>query len=160
MTRHSWSFRVRGLTIAFAATAAVFAGCDRPMGSTAPSTSGAGLPTAAWPPAEADTLAMLKMALDSWVFGDSLDKWKADHPDVTFNDIPCILRDKVLLRYEVGAARAKEDVSQKGHKLGGTEYAVALVFSSRAGTELKESRVYQVFRVKDTNSWTVTGMSK
>jgi hypothetical protein len=75
----------------------------------------------------------LKMALDSWVFGDDGATFEKDHPEVKFLDSKL---DK-LMKYELGAGRKFQ---------GGHEFAVVLIFEGKTGREIKESRSYWVTR--------------
>jgi hypothetical protein len=57
---------------------------------------------------EADARAVLKAALDSWAFGDTLEKFEQNHPGVQFFDTNRITR-KRLAGYELGTVR-KDDI--------------------------------------------------
>ena len=65
---------VAGLTVA------CFGGCDR-------STPGNGSQSPQSPSTEEMARANLKIGLDSWVFGDSREKFSADHKDIKFLDV-------------------------------------------------------------------------
>ncbi len=96
-------------------------------------------------------LQKLKAGLDSWVFGDSPDRFKKSHPDILFPDADWLTRT-VLLRYEIGPVRTVKN--------GRVEVAVTLVFQSRAGTEIKQSKTYTVSppnEKSDDTVWTVFG---
>jgi hypothetical protein len=67
---------------------------------------------------EADARAVLKAALDSWAFGDSLEKYEKDHPGVHFFDTNWITK-KRLAKYELGNVR-KDDI--------GFEFLATLIF--------------------------------
>lgn len=85
----------------------------------------------------------LKEALDSWVFGDDPELFRIKHPDVNFSDMDWGVRT-VLLRYEITSARKCKTYSKPGEDR--FEFSVVLSFQSRAGTELKQSKKYEVSR--------------
>lgn len=77
---------------------------------------------------------VLKKALDSWVLGDSLPKFNETHADIEVVELgTSAWRDgQLLLRYEIGPFRE----GTTNHKVN---FAVTLVFQSRAGTEIKSA---------------------
>ena len=96
---------------------------------------------------EADARAVLKATLDSWVFGDTLEKFEQDHPGIHFFDTSRITK-KMIGRYEIGNAR----------KEGRTfEFLVTLTFKEDAG-DVNRSGSYLV--LKDATGWSITGGAK
>lgn len=87
----------------------------------------------------------LKVALDSWVFGDDDTKLKRDHPEIKFLDTDFIQGHK-LLKYDLGAGRTFE--------MAGFEFAVALSFASTAGTEIKETRPFWISK-DEAGKWVI-----
>ena len=97
---------------------------------------------------EAQARAKLRLALDSWVFGDSITRFEAAHPDIHFGDYDWVLT-KVLQRYEMGAARPYGS---------GYEISVILTFESQAGTEIRRTAKYTVLPPAGPGSkWTILG---
>jgi hypothetical protein len=92
---------------------------------------------------EAEARAILKAALDSWAFGDTLEKFEKDHPGVQFFDTNWITR-KRLGRYEIGNVR-KDGIT--------FEFLVTQTFQEDAGVASK-SRDYHVTR--DADGWVIT----
>lgn len=96
---------------------------------------------------EAQAKDKLKIALDSWVFGDSREKFEKDHPDIYFQ--PSKTRDLYKpLRYEVQAARKSGKAAY--------EFSVLLEFQSKAGTEIKETVKYEVDAHGTGGKWDIT----
>ena len=112
---------------------------------TAPSPA-APAPVAAKLSGEAEAKAKLKLALDSWVFGDTLEKFQKDHPDIMVG-VRLHSLDK-LTRYEIGAGREKSPTS--------FEFAVTHVFESKAGTDIKHSGTVTVAKLSD--KWFIQGL--
>lgn len=102
---------------------------------------------------ESQAKQVLKAALDSWIFGDTLDQFEKKHPGYNFIEPKWSISQVVLLRYEIGLGRA-EGPSDMPPGVKGYEFAVVLVFQSQAGMEIKENRRYAV-RTKDDKAWTV-----
>lgn len=92
---------------------------------------------------EAEARAILKAALDSWAFGDTLEKFEKDHPGVQFFDTNWITK-KRLGRYELGNVR-KDGIT--------FEFLVTLIFREDAG-DVTKSGDYHV--TKDADGWVIT----
>jgi hypothetical protein len=92
---------------------------------------------------EAEAQAVLKAALDSWAFGDTLEKFEKDHPGVQFFDTNWITK-KRLGKYEIGNVR----------KDGMTfEFLVTLTFREDT-SDVTKSGDYHVTR--DAAGWVIT----
>lgn len=92
---------------------------------------------------EAEARAVLKSALDSWAFGDTLENFEKDHPGVSFFDTNWITK-KRLGRYEIGNVR-KDGIT--------FEFLVTLTFREDAG-DVTKSGDYHV--TKDADGWVIT----
>lgn len=92
---------------------------------------------------EAEAQAILKVALDSWAFGDTLEKFEKDHPGIQFFDTNWITK-KRLGRYEIGNVR-KDGIT--------FEFLVTLTFREDAG-DVTKSGDYHV--TKDADGWVIT----
>jgi hypothetical protein len=92
---------------------------------------------------EAEARAILKAALDSWAFGDTLEKFEKDHPGVQFFDTNWITK-KRLGRYEIGNMR-KDGIT--------FEFLVTLIFREDADDVTKNGD-YHV--TKDADGWVIT----
>ena len=103
-------------------------------------------PAAAKPSGEAEAKEKLKLALDSWVFGDTLEKFHKDHPDIRVG-VRLHSLDK-LTRYDIGTGRERSPTSY--------EFTVTHVFESRAGTDIKRSGTVTVAKLSD--KWFVQGL--
>ncbi len=95
--------------------------------------------------------AKLKEVLDAWVFGDSFETFKKDHPDVIFVD-PEFIGNKVLMRYEITASRPLGTL--------GYEFAITKVYQSVGGTEIKQSIKYSILHSKSNNNWLISESEK
>jgi hypothetical protein len=93
---------------------------------------------------EAEAKAVLKGALDSWAFGDSLKKYEKEHPGVTFFDGARVTKKK-LGRYEFGATRSDGTTF---------DFLVTLVLKEDSG-DVSRSGSYLV--VKTPDGWAITG---
>lgn len=82
---------------------------------------------------------VLTKTLDCWVLGDSLSDFKAKHEDIDVVELGVSnwSDGNVLQRYEIGPFRTlrKEDIEVKQI----VDFAVTLVFQSKAGTEIKNA---------------------
>ncbi len=97
-------------------------------------------------PDESEAKEKLKTVLDSWVFGDSREKLKADHPGINFIDLAYTFDRPVLQKYDIASGR-----KDPKHPDAGTafEFPVVLTLQSRAGIEIKKQHIFSV-RIKDT----------
>ena len=107
-------------------------------------------------PTEQDSLKILKASLDSWVFGDSPEKFAAEHPILVAYDAVDFLRRSVLLRYDIVASRNKCGDNKK--ECIRFEHSVVLTFTSKGGQEIKKSSVYSVSKIGD--KWVIRGSEK
>jgi hypothetical protein len=115
-------------------------------GVVATSMDGADEKTGTKQKTEADAKAILKVGLDSWIFGDTQAKFEKNHPDISFGDFDWTAGD-VLMKYEFGPSREKD----KSY-----EFSVILIFQSKAGTEIKKTKKYRVFPPReDSPQWIV-----
>ena len=96
---------------------------------------------------EVEARAVLKTALDSWVFGDTLEMFEKHHPGISFFDTSRITK-KMIGRYDIGTVR----------KEGRTfEFLVTLTFKEESG-DVNRSGSYLV--LKDAEGWSITGGAK
>lgn len=96
---------------------------------------------------EGEARSVLKSALDSWAFGDPIEKFEKGHPGVQFFDTNWITK-KRLGRYEIGSVR----------KDGMTfEFIVTLTFREDSG-DVTKSGDYHV--TKDAEGWVITAGSR
>ena len=79
---------------------------------------------------------VLKRTLDCWILGDSLSQFKEEHDDVDVWESGVFdwSEGNTLLRYEIGAFRGIKNLEDIY-----TNFAVTLVFQSKAGTEIKNA---------------------
>jgi len=128
----------------------ILAGCNNNPSSKP--TAGTGKKTAEAPAdpgtktpmgTEAEARTILKAALDSWAFGDTLEKFEKDHAGVQFFDTNWITK-KRLGRYEIGNVR-KDGVT--------FDFLVTLTFREDAG-DMTKSSDYHV--TKDADGWVIT----
>lgn len=113
--------------------------------------------------AEEEARSKLKFCLDSWVFGDSDETFKQAHKGIAFFDFGYVIRDVVLLRYEIGISRPTSEMALDGKtKLEGYDFVVTLVLSAKNGSELKQGRRYSVRYLQrgDQGIWHVQGYKK
>lgn len=102
-----------------------------------------------------DATKALKSALDSWVFGDSLAIFKEKHPDIEFLDLKDILRENILLRYEIVGTRQQScEYDNKNYNHQGFEFSTIMSFSGRNGKEIKQRHIYSVC---NRGGWVVFG---
>jgi hypothetical protein len=92
---------------------------------------------------EAEARSVLKAALDSWAFGDPIEKFEKAHPGVSFFDTNWITK-KRLGRYEIGNVR-KDGIT--------FEFLVTLTFREDSG-DVTKSNDYHV--TKDADGWVIT----
>lgn len=92
---------------------------------------------------EAEARAVLKSALDSWSFGDTLEKFEKDHPGISFFDTNWITK-KRLGRYDIGNVR-KDGIT--------FEFLVTLTLREDAG-DVTKGCDYHV--TKDADGWMIT----
>jgi hypothetical protein len=92
---------------------------------------------------EAEARTVLKAALDSWAFGDTLEKFEKNHRGVQFFDTSWITK-KRLTRYDIGNVR-KDGIT--------FEFLVTLTFQEDAG-DVTKSGDYHV--TKDADGWVIT----
>lgn len=88
---------------------------------------------------------ILRMALDSWVFGDKRQDFLDKHPEMSSITLYRWISGAVLLRYEIKSQRR----AGSHH-----DFAVTLVFQSRARTELFESKMFIVVK-NDDGKWQI-----
>lgn len=93
---------------------------------------------------EAEAKAALKKALDSWAFGDSLEKFEKDNPGITFFDGSRVAQ-KPLGRYQFGTSR----IDGKSF-----DFLVTLVLKEENG-DVTRSANYMV--VNDGKKWAIIG---
>jgi len=93
---------------------------------------------------EGEARAILKAALDSWAFGDSVEKFEKDHPGVKFFDTSRSI-DRMIGKYDIGTVR------RDGQTF---EFLVTLTFRAEGG-DVNKSGSYVV--VKDGTTWTIMG---
>ncbi len=142
-------------TVAFIFIVLPLIGCEDGAGPPAtPSAPPAATPQTA---PDAEALSKLKTSLDSWTFADSPDKFTQDHPDIWFVVVSDTLRQKKLLRYEIGASRPLDSKFTTGEPMHGFEYAVTLVFQTKGGQEAKSRFRFNVHMKRDNDGWTVMG---
>jgi hypothetical protein len=96
---------------------------------------------------EDEARSVLKAALDSWAFGDPIEKYENAHPGVSFFDTNWITK-KRLGRYEIG------NVRQDGMTF---EFLVTLTFREDSG-DVTKSGDYHV--TKDADGWVITAGSR
>lgn len=98
----------------------------------------------ATPSKQPDELARekLKIALDSWSFGDNFQKFEADHPDIEFMDLKTAFSNTYpkISSYEIKNSRPREF-----DKKPGFEFMVILHVNSSSGMEIKVDRSYIVY---------------
>ena len=94
---------------------------------------------------EEEARKQLKAALDSWVFGDSHERFNKNNPQISVFTLPGYNYEK-LLRYEIGATRATST---------GFEFALILIYESKAGTEIKKGCNCTVSLMSD--KWWIAG---
>jgi hypothetical protein len=92
---------------------------------------------------EAEARAVLKSALDSWAFGDTLEKFEKNHPGISFFDTNWITK-KRLGRYEIGNVR-KDGIT--------FEFLVTFTFREETG-DVTKGGDYHV--TKDADGWMIT----
>jgi hypothetical protein len=92
---------------------------------------------------EDEARSVLKAALDSWAFGDPIEKFEKAHPGVSFFDTNWITK-KRLGRYEIGNVR-KDGIT--------FEFLVTLTFREDSG-DVTKSNDYHV--TKDADGWVIT----
>lgn len=93
----------------------------------------------------AEAGAILKLALDSWTFGDSREKFEQANPTIDFGDVSRWYDDTgELLRYEILNGRATQDA----HNEIICETNVNLTFSGANGQEIKKGRRYKILKMK------------
>lgn len=92
---------------------------------------------------EGEARSVLKAALDSWAFGDPIEKFEKGNPGVQFFDTNWIAK-KRLGRYEIG------NVRQDGMTF---EFLVTLTFREDSG-DVAKSHDYHV--TKDAEGWVIT----
>lgn len=109
-----------------------------PKGATAATTKSSKYGT------EAEAKAALKRALDSWAFGDSLEKFEKDNPGISFFDGTRITK-KQLGRYQFGGSRNDGKMF---------DFLVTLVLKEDNG-DVTRSASYMV--MKDGKKWAITG---
>jgi predicted Zn finger-like uncharacterized protein len=97
-------------------------------------------------PTEEEARSKLKLALNSWVFGDSPEKFRTDHPTIRLG-VRLHGLDK-LARYDIGAAR---------QTALGYEFAVTHVFENKAGQEIRRSGKVAVARFEG-DQWFIQGL--
>ena len=93
---------------------------------------------------EVEAKAVLKAALDSWAFGDPLEKYEREHPGVTFFDTTRITK-KQLGRYEFGSSRSD------GKSF---DFLVTLVLKEEKGDTARSA---SYLLVKTPDGWAITG---
>jgi hypothetical protein len=140
---------VRTLSVVFVLFSSILAGCSKDPSSkpgeekaqqTKDATHSAKNKSSG---SEAEARAVLKAALDSWAFGDPIEKFEKAHPGVSFFDTNWITK-KQLGRYEIGNMR----------KNGITfEFLVSLTFREDSG-DVARSSDYHV--TKDAEGWMIT----
>lgn len=110
---------------------------------------------------EAEAREILKTALDSWRFGDSIEKLERNHPQVAIRIIHFPRHfftefGATLLKYEITGGR-KIDL-KKSHLEANAyrfEFTVILTGTTERGAELKNERLYRVFRGWRERSWVI-----
>ena len=109
---------------------------------------------------EAQAKEKLKVALDSWTFGDTIEKFEKDHPEIILHDerlqiLPFGLNAPVkLIRYEIGAGRSAKNITEKYEST--YEFAVAMTVQNAKVGEAAKSITYKVGKFKD-GKWAVLG---
>lgn len=112
---------------------------------------------------EAEAREKLKMALDSWTFGDEIKAFEKDHPHIKLIDerihiLPFGLdRPVKLIRYEIGAVRKAKNITDKYEFE--YEFAVAMTVQNANVGAAPRSGTYQVGKLKD-GKWVVFGEAK
>ena len=124
----------------------VLAGCDRNAGTNAEKAAKTAIQPKDAVPDEAEAKEKLKTVLDSWVFGDSREKLKADHPSINFIDLAYTFDRPVLQKYDIASGRKDLKYPDAGTAF---EFPVVLTLQSRAGTEIKKQHNFLV-RIKDS----------
>jgi hypothetical protein len=125
-------------------------GCGKPEGPSSPSTHGSTNPSRL---DQATSKEKLKIALDSWIFGDEPAGFREKHPDVTFLNTGYDLTPPVLQKYEIGEGRRREDTTGGG--VQGYEFPVVLTLEGQGGSSVTKREVYSV-RTQDNREWTVS----
>ncbi len=145
---------VRIVSVIIVSFSFVLAGCSNNPASKPTAETGKTPPKAPADPSkktamgtEAEARAILKAALDSWAFGDTLEKFEKDHPGVQFFDTNWITK-KRLGRYDIGNMR-KDGIT--------FEFLVTQTFREDAG-DVTKSGDYHV--TKDADGWVITAGSR
>jgi hypothetical protein len=104
----------------------------------------------------------LRIALESWQFGDSEESLKQKHPEIDrFSNFGAIMEyvpyKPKLQRFEITSGRsfAKNDAPS----LKFYEFNVIHTFESKAGTEIKRGHVYEIF-TSDGKKWSINANLK
>lgn len=141
---------VRSFGVLIVMLSGILAGCSNSTSSKPSTEAGKKTSKASSDPAakkasgsEAEARTVLKAALDSWAFGDTLEKFEKNHPGVQFFDTGWITK-KRLARYEIGSVR-KDGIT--------FEFIVTLTFREDA-RDVTKSGDYHV--TKDADGWVIT----
>lgn len=138
MTSHHTYLQIKAVLSLFVA---IICGCEEPQSvqKVEPAQNAVAVTPAAVPsptqfgdPTPAEAKEKLTAALDAWVLGDSAKKLQAEHQFVDLEDM-----SSVLMRYEIGPMRVIPNART-------CEAAVTLVFQSKAGTELKKQKKFNI----------------
>lgn len=97
----------------------------------------------------------LKIALDGWVFGDTI-KMLLEKEDIDLMELPVNERPGKLVRYSINNSRPG-NLDTKGRKTPTTEFSVELVLIGRSRQEVKETRNYVVFASEKQGRWVIMG---
>ncbi|MFX5808978.1 hypothetical protein ABTE39_19875, partial [Acinetobacter baumannii] len=81
---------------------------------------------------EEDAKAKLKKALDSWVFGDTIEEFGKKNPDIKFLSVPRAVQG--LSRYEILAGRPLELAPNQDANY---EFVVSLVLTNKLSGQVE-----------------------
>ena len=79
---------------------------------------------------------VVRMALDSWTFGDSFDEFRDSHPEI-YASFPSWAASQDLQRYEITSSRYNSSLRMN-------QFTVILVFRTEAGSDVREKRTVSV----------------
>ena len=154
--------RLCGLLFLVAGSALLPTACNNtpaPAGKSSPAAKSQPSPEGKGNSREAEARAKLKIALDSWTFGDEFEKFEKDHSGIILHDervqiLPFGLdRPVKLIRYEIGAVRPAKNETDKYEFT--YEFAVAMTVQNAKGDAARNA-TYKVGKLKG-GKWGIVG---
>ncbi len=99
--------------------------------------------------------AKLRIALDSWAFGDSYEEFEGNHPDVMVFELDWRAHRYTLIGYEVGQSRIEGFTKDDGTPSSMVVFAVTLTYTNMAGQEVKRKKQYNVYDPDGDEEWQI-----